>query len=131
MSVTIVDRRTDTLGKHPVWEVTLSQMTWASDNQVAVTQAVNINGIIKQIVIIVGTATDGTLVCPVEVQDSSGNVIKTFASLADATTHVKSSTTDFGENELAFDSSGFVISADPDKVPGASGLTVDIVVRGI
>ncbi|MBW2561558.1 MAG: hypothetical protein JRE40_11995 [Deltaproteobacteria bacterium] len=50
----------------------------------------NINGVLEEIKIVIGTAAAGALVFTVAITDADGRVLYTEGSLADATTHRKS-----------------------------------------
>ena len=130
MSVTIVDRRTDTLNQHPVWSAVFSQMTWASGGHAAVTSSTaGINGEIKQIIC---TPTKATSVADetfaVNLYDVNGVLIKQVVAALDdeagATTYSQS---DFGTAAVV---DGFYFTVDPVKDPSTNGTAFDITVRG-
>jgi hypothetical protein len=114
----------------PVWEHSITQMSWANLAGHAIqTETVPINGIIKQLVIVISAATSNPTVT-ILITDPDGNTIYTTGALADGTTYVKTVTTDFAEGQLSF-AKGFIVSVDPSADAGASGLTVDVDIRGL
>jgi hypothetical protein len=59
----------------------------------------------------------------------AGNQLYATGALHDGQTVVKSAATDFYEWQIC--GKGVIVSVDPDGDPGASGLTVDITLRGV
>lgn len=123
------DRRTR--GNAPVWEHSITQMTWATGaGHAAQTETVPINGIIKEIVFDVSEVTGDPDVV-FSIQDADGNEFYTVTT-NDGTTTKNYVTTHFAEGQLSF-AKGFIVSADPSADAGgaAQTLTVDVILRGI
>ena len=130
MSVTVTDRRTDTLGRHPVWTAVFSQLSWASGETAAVdTTTANINGQVKQIICTPTEATAGATTFQIDLYDSDDNLINQVAAALDdaagATLYVES---DFGSAALM---NGFYVKITPNQDPSTNGTTMDITARGI
>lgn len=125
ISNTIVDRRSDTLNQHPVWECTVDQMSWADDATNEDTSAINVNGVITQIVATYSAAAANMTLA---IQDAAGNELYTTTDADGATYVFAADGTEFGINQLTGD--GFILSVTATD-PGASGVTADIVIRGV
>jgi len=123
---TLYDRRRE---KRPVWEYVATQLSWANGaGHATKTISLTQNGIIKQLVMTFSEATNDPDITVI-IQDTDGNQLYTTGVLNDGQTVVKSVATDFAEGQCC--GNGFIISVAPSADAGTSGLTVDIVVRGV
>lgn len=123
---TVFDKRNNSR-KYPVWEAVIAQMSWADDATTAHTSAVGVNGIITQIVAEY-SAGDGDPDLTLVIKDSAGNALLTKTDHDNQTVIYDADGTDFGQHQLTVN--GFTVQVTSQD-PGASGVTADVVVRGI
>ena len=110
----------------PVWESTVTQMSWDNGESNEDTSTISINGTITQIV---ATYSAAASTITLAIQDADGNELYTTSDV-DGTTYVFAADgTEFGQNQLtSFD--GFILSVTATD-PGAGGVTADVVIRGV
>lgn len=128
MAVTVIDQR----GEKPVWQATFDQMTWANGESAAADSSTcGINGIVKQLVVTLNNNTNN-VTATVAVKDLSGNSLYSKGAFAENATTAEypiHDATDDHNDDLVVN--GFYLTVTPSGDPGTSGLTVDIIARGI
>ena len=91
----------------------------------------NINGVLEEIKIVIGTATDGSLTFTVAITDADGRILYSEASLADATTHRKSGmvigNTDADFRAALMDGT-LTVTMTADKDPTGVSVTCDVTI---
>jgi hypothetical protein len=112
--------------KRPVWECTVSQMSWDNGETNEDTSAISINGVITQIVATYSAAAANMTLA---IKDPSGATAYTTTDV-DGTTYIKAADgSEFGQNQLSF-FDGFTLSVTATD-PGVGGVTADIIIRGV
>lgn len=125
---TYFDQRSNTREK-PIWEISITQMTWENPAHDEQTESLAMNGQITQIIWTTGDSGAADVDVVFEVQDALGNIMFTTTE-NDNTVAIDVAGGDFADNQLTMNN--FIISAHPDGPPSAgSTLTVDAVIRGI
>jgi len=118
-------------GGFPNARYEFTQLSWAAAVSSAKTATLsNLNMLVDRIDALFSTTTDNVTVT-FTLTDQNSVVVATFTALADATNHMKLSTTatpDFPAIPLADDT--LTLSATLSAVPGTSGATLDVILRG-
>ena len=116
-----VDRRTDTLNQHPIWERVIT-FTFADNIWDATTHNLEINGILQKLVIAVGTTGSGNPTTTVAINDNADVELFTVAGLAEG------SDTLYSLNEPLSGTTDIVVTPSTDPLGDYS---VIIYLRGI
>lgn len=121
------DRRESEPHLKPIWKL-VARGTWASGDTAAVTLTLpNLNGIINGISIKNSNATNAITVS-VSLTDEQSGVYPNITGLAENASHVKTAPTNFDEISVNGD---YTLTITPSGDPGASGLIVDVEIRGV
>ena len=121
------DRRSVEPHRKQTWEV-VARATWASGDTAAVTITVpNVNGILGSMTVKNSNATNPITVSA-SLTDELGGVYPNFTAIAENSSAVKTSSTDFDAVPINGD---YTLTITPSGDPGASGLTVDVSLKGV
>jgi len=107
----------------PVWRERLAQYSWASGETAAVTKSIISNGILKTHIVVASNATNG-ITFTVAIIDEDGYTLKSTDSIAE------NATTTTASLDVPVPR-GSQVKITPSGDPGASGVTVDLILYGI
>jgi hypothetical protein len=115
------DPRTDTLNRHPVWEVVLNGL-WDADDTADGTHNVNINGILQKVILTVPN-TANNVTGQVVIKDNGDNTIFDSGEKAENATY------SFSVNEPVSGTTDVVVGISGASGTAATNLVVTL--RGI
>lgn len=92
----------------------------------------NINGVIEQIEIEIGAATDGTLTATVAIASDQDAALFSEASLDDAQTHLRQALSKGGSTDADFNpalvNGDLTLTGTIDRDPSTDGVTIDVTI---
>ena len=122
-AVTTSDPRTDTLGRHPVWEKKIVFTIDAGDGSAKTAQAIQVNGLLQKITCSSGAATGITGTVVVSIEDNNDDEIFT------ATGPAEGAVSTWSVNEPLSGTTDVYINPSDDPTGGSWTITVTL--RGI
>ena len=124
-SVTItgaIDVRTESDGAFPVWEIPII-WTYDADDAGAEVQTVNINGLLRKIMITLPATTTTGTTSQILIKDSQGDTIFDSGELDENDSYT------FNVDEPL--AGAITVSLEPSTFPGANGVTPTVTLRGV
>ena len=123
-----VDERND--GMRPIGKLQFTQQSWASGETAAATVSMNnANMLIERMDVIVSDATNG-ITFTVTITDENSSQILSEASLAENASNVLLATKSTADFDAVPVNNTLTATITPSGDPGASGVTVDVILYG-